>query len=229
MDIILLKKKYLKCLITYLNIMKIEIEKQNKPLLLGIFTPQKARNIEEYLSYKQKSRFFQLPIAAPSFNGDVVDVYLKMGIGFQRKHGWRYYSIILPSGWEICNSRYDNWRHLIDENKIVRAKIHFSDVEKPKFANIYFKSRYYISETYDDFNLETNTFNKRYCVKDSKYNAIIFRTDATNKFEDNDLVAECNDYLNFHFPNYEDSTYYWDTEDSNTNGLEQTEARGQNI
>lgn len=167
---------------------------------------------QEVEGQKELIESLQLPRVCNHPHGtNASEQYHKMGIEVftSSKGDDLFMGVKLPEGWKKQSTDHSMWNNLIDNKGRIRATFFYKAAFYDRDAFVNFKHRYDVDREYIDTK-EPNYYPKLYCVKDNATNAILFKTEITNEYEDTKLKQECIEYLNTNYPNYKDLNAYWD-------------------
>jgi hypothetical protein len=138
----------------------------------------------------------------------------KLGIKFLEDIDKLFVKVELPIGWSIKpaepyseSARANNmWSDLVDNNGAIRAQIFYKAAFYDKKATIHApNTRFHIECEYVDNSVD----NERCYVIDRQNKSAIFET-AVFSGDEKSYENECKEYLNAHYPEWQDFTKYWE-------------------
>lgn len=147
--------------------------------------------------------------------------YEKMGIKIIGDYDDLFYSVELPTGWEIKPTDHSMWNEVIDDKGRVRISFFYKGAfyDRDAFSN--FERRYdYSTLPFDDYKTHATSEERltkpwSLCVTDcdKRLKIIKERTITTNE-EKWKMMTEFDNigekYMNEHYPDWMDINAYWD-------------------
>lgn len=148
-------------------------------------------------------------------------IYTKMGIVIIDEYDDLFWNVELPKGWEIKATNHSMWNDLFDDKGRKRATFFYKAALYDRDSFINFNTRFSISVSHiADINSSGYEIwgksDYQGIVKDSE--KIIFSTERvspTGNYVDDKIIQhklreQLLEYMNEHYPNYEDILSYWD-------------------
>jgi len=171
-----------------------------------------AIEMQESEGQKELVSSMQLPRKCNHPHGiNATEQYNKMGIKVftSSKGDDLFMGVKLPDGWKKESTDHAMWNNLIDDKGRIRATFFYKGAFYDREAFINFRHRYSVSQEYVE-TTEKNSFPKFYCVKDNATDEIIFKTEISYEYYDDNIRQQCVDYLKTNYPEYENLNSYWD-------------------
>lgn len=174
----------------------------------GAIEAQEARGQKELVESSQ------LPIKKNSpydLNLDTKEIYTKLGIKvIEHSDGdGLFYDVELPKGWKIESTDHSMWNNLIDDKGRERASIFYKAAFYDRDAFINFHQRYFSGQEYLK-EKDGDSYPKFYMVKDLGTGEILFKTDVTLEYEDEELRKKADKWIKKHYPKHKSIFEYWD-------------------
>lgn len=146
--------------------------------------------------------------------------YEKMGISIIGEADDLFWNVTLPEGWEIKATDHCMWNDLLDNKGRERATFFYKAAFYDRDAFINFSTRYHVLVTHTadpdaDYDV-WKASDYQGTVKDGE--EVIFSTECVPTTNDyvadkaitDKLDAQLTDYMNQHYPDYQDINAYWD-------------------